>query len=61
MQPVFLSGLTHTARGIAAQTFPLGIASVMSYAQSKLGDRFDFRLFKFPNNLKIMYRSVAAV
>lgn len=51
MRQVFLADLTHTARGIAAQTFPLGTASVMSYARAKLGDRLEFRLFKFPEDL----------
>jgi hypothetical protein len=51
MRHIFLADLTHTAHGIAAQTFPLGTASVTSYARAQLGDRLDFRLFKFPQVL----------
>jgi len=51
MRQIFLADLTHTAHGIAAQTFPLGTASVTSYARARFGDRLDFRLFKFPQVL----------
>ena len=49
--PVFLADLTHTALGISNLTFPLGTAFVASYADSKLGDTFEFHLFKFPEEL----------
>ena len=51
MQKIFLADLTHTAHGISAQTFPLGVASVLSYARSRFGDKFDYGLFKFPDAL----------
>lgn len=51
MPKAFICDLTHTALGISALTFPLGASFVASYAQAKLGDRFDVRLFKFPCSL----------
>jgi len=48
---IFVCDLTHTALGISALTFPLGGSFVASYAQAKLGDRFDVELFKFPDKL----------
>lgn len=48
---VYLADLTHTGNGIAALTFPLGTAYVASYAQMMLGDDFEFKLFKFPEQL----------
>ena len=50
-QKVFLADLTHTALGISALSFPLGTAFVASYAESLLSDRFEFQLFKFPEDL----------
>ena len=47
---VFLADLTHTALGISALSFPLGTAFVASYAQSILGDKFAFQLFKYPED-----------
>jgi hypothetical protein len=48
---VWLSDLTHTAQGISAATFPLGVSFVYSYSKKMLGDEFDFELFKFPSHL----------
>lgn len=48
---VYISDLTHTVNGISANTFPLGSSYVFAYAKSKLGNRFDFDLFKFPDDL----------
>jgi len=45
---IYFADLTHTAQGISAATFPLGISFVVSYAVKELGNEFDFRLFKFP-------------
>jgi len=49
---IYFADLTHTAQGISAATFPLGISYVLSYAKSQLGGEFDFRLFKFPAALE---------
>jgi hypothetical protein len=48
---VFISDLTHTIKGISANTFPLGASYVCSFVAEKLGDIFDFKLFKFPDDL----------
>ena len=54
---IWFSDLTHTAQGVSAATFPLGVSYVMSYAKSKLGNDFAFSLFKFPNQLEEAIRS----
>ena len=48
---IYFADLTHTAQGISAATFPLGVSYVMSYAKKQLGTAFDLRLFKFPSHL----------
>jgi hypothetical protein len=48
---IFIADLTHTARGIHASTFPLGTAYVASFAQEALGEDFEIKLFKFPEEL----------
>jgi radical SAM superfamily enzyme YgiQ (UPF0313 family) len=48
---IWISDLTHTAQGISANTFPLGASYVYSYAKQQLGKDFNFKLFKFPDNL----------
>ena len=48
---IWFADLTHTAQGISAATFPLGVSYVYSYAKKSLGKEFDFKLFKFPNHL----------
>ena len=48
---IWFADLTHTAQGISAATFPLGVSYVYSYAKKTLGKEFDFKLFKFPNHL----------
>ena len=49
---IYFADLTHTAQGISAATFPLGISYVLSYAKKHLGADFDVRLFKFPSALE---------
>lgn len=49
---IYFADLTHTAQGISAATFPLGISFVASYAAKELGAEFDFKLFKFPATLE---------
>lgn len=49
---IYFADLTHTAQGISAATFPLGISFVASYAVKELGSEFDFKLFKFPAALE---------
>lgn len=48
---VLVGDMTHTAKGIAALTFPLGASFVAAYAQAQLGDALEFRLHKFPKEL----------
>jgi len=48
---IWLADLTHTAQGISAATFPLGISFVYSYSKKMLGKEFNFELFKFPSHL----------
>jgi radical SAM superfamily enzyme YgiQ (UPF0313 family) len=48
---IFFADLTHTAQGISAATFPLGVSFVVSYAKEELDDEFNVRLFKMPNHL----------
>ncbi len=49
---IYLADLTHTAQGISAPTFPLGISFVASYAVKEFGAELDFKLFKFPAALE---------
>jgi radical SAM superfamily enzyme YgiQ (UPF0313 family) len=49
---LFFADLTHTAQGISASTFPLGVSYVMSYARQQLGDDFEMQLFKMPHDLE---------
>src|SRR5947209_6555241 len=51
-QEIYFCDLTHTAQGISAPTFPLGVSYVLSYARQQLGSDFEFRLFKFPADLE---------
>jgi radical SAM superfamily enzyme YgiQ (UPF0313 family) len=48
---IYFADITHTAQGISAATFPLGISYVMSYAKFCFGSDFEFSLFKFPEHL----------
>jgi radical SAM superfamily enzyme YgiQ (UPF0313 family) len=53
MRKIYFADLTHTAQGIGAPTFPLGVSFVASYAIKELGkDEYTFRLFKFPAQLE---------
>ena len=53
---IYFADLTHTAQGISAPTFPLGISYVLSYAKSQLDRGIDFQLFKFPADLELAIR-----
>lgn len=48
---IYFADLTHTAQGISASSFPLGISYVVSYATKMLGQDFETTLFKFPKDL----------
>ncbi len=48
---ILLSDLTHTQVGVSANYFPLGISYVASYLNSRLGERVDVELFKYPEDL----------
>ena len=45
---IWFADLTHTAQGISAATFPLGVSYVYSYAKKTLGKEFDLRGMKTP-------------
>ncbi len=47
----YFADLTHTAEGINAKTFPLGIGCVVAYAQQEIGDFLATELFKLPKDL----------
>lgn len=49
---IYFADLTHTAQGISAPTFPLGVSYVAAYARQQLGSEFDFQMFKFPADLE---------
>ncbi len=51
-EKIYFADLTHTAQGISAATFPLGISFVLSYAKHNFNNEFDFQLFKFPHDLE---------
>ena len=48
---IWISDLSHTVQGITNRTFPLGASFIYSYAKQELSNEFDFKLFKFPNDL----------
>lgn len=48
----YFADLTHTTQGIHAKTFPLGAGLVAAYAKQQLGNLFDIKLFKFPDDLE---------
>ena len=47
---VSFADLTHTGQVVAANTFPLGITFVGSFARQELGDEIDLELFKYPDD-----------
>jgi radical SAM superfamily enzyme YgiQ (UPF0313 family) len=48
---IYFADITHTAQGISAATFPLGVSFVLSYAKHCFGSEFEFDLHKFPAHL----------
>lgn len=54
---IYLADLTHTAQGISAATFPLGISFVASYAAKELGENYALSVFKFPEKLETALRA----
>ncbi len=48
---IYIADLTHTANGLTSITFPLGTAFVTSYAKHITNDSFEFRIFKFHDQL----------
>ena len=49
---ITLADLTHTNQGIPSVSLPLGAGLVASYAKKKLGDKIEYELFKYPQDLK---------
>lgn len=48
---IYFADLTHTAQGISAPTFPLGVSYVAAYVKEQLKDQVSVQLFKFPEDL----------
>jgi radical SAM superfamily enzyme YgiQ (UPF0313 family) len=48
---VWLCDLTHTKQTIASNSVPLGIGLIAAYGKKKLGDKINFKLFKYPEKL----------
>ncbi|MAF95238.1 MAG: hypothetical protein CMM60_05745 [Rhodospirillaceae bacterium] len=48
---VSFADLTHMGQVVAANTFPLGITMVASYAQQELGGGIELEVFKYPDDL----------
>src|SRR5204862_3216894 len=52
MKPkIYFADITHTAQGISAATFPLGVSYVLAHAKSLFKSEFDFSLYKYPDHL----------
>lgn len=47
---ISFADLTHTGQLVAANTFPLGISYVASYAGKILGDQVELEVFKYPED-----------
>ncbi len=48
---VWLCDLTYTQQTISSDVMPAAVGGIATYAQKKLGDRIEVRLFKFPEKL----------
>jgi hypothetical protein len=48
---IYFADLTHTAQGVSAATFPLGVSFVFAHARRELPDCFECKLFKMPDKL----------
>jgi radical SAM superfamily enzyme YgiQ (UPF0313 family) len=48
---VWLAELTHTGQTIASETIPLAPGMLAAYCRKSLGNKFKYRLFKFPERL----------
>ena len=55
---IWFADLTHTAQGISAATFPLGVSFVYSYAKKIFGKEFNYDLRRA---LDIQYRRITLV
>lgn len=51
MMRLYFADLTHTAQGISAPTFPLGISFVAAYVKEHFGEHCSTEIFKFPSDL----------
>jgi len=55
---ITFADLTHTGQIIAANTLPLGVAYVASYAKQELGKEIDCAIFKYPDDFSDYLDSV---
>ena len=55
---ISFADLTHTGQIVAANTFPLGIAYVASYAKQELGNEIQCEIFKYPDDFSNYLDSV---
>lgn len=52
-QRVYFADLTHTAMGVNAKAFPLGVGVVAAYARHCLGCQIQVEIFKYPDLLNL--------
>ena len=48
---IYLANLTYDTISIATDTFPLNVGCIASYSKKKFGDKVDFTLFKYIDEL----------
>ena len=48
---ISFADLSHTGQIVAANTIPLGIAYVATYAKEKIEDDIDVEIFRYPEDL----------
>ena len=48
---VYIADLTYNTTVMSIESFPIGIGYIVAYAQKLLPEKFEFVLFKLPENL----------
>ena len=48
---ISFADLSHTGQIVAANTIPLGVAYVATYAKDKIKDDIDVEIFRYPDDL----------
>lgn len=47
---IFFCDLTNTGQTVATNCFPLSVGMIAAYLKKQLGDGYDMKIFKYPNN-----------